>query len=427
MIVSLSRILGVPEEVLISLDASMSKATGKSGTLTALENSIQTSVRDTLGKLGVQGEEPIAIKKALREAIFAHEKQLLDFLNGIPGSTEFEKAATLAKMIAPLGRGFFLRKEFAEQILKSRLPANVLSYFKVNSVDGLLKKHDVLEVFSALRFMESNEWMHETFKEAYKNFTATDFEEREIKVEVLGPAWQEVAAQFVAKKHHNVSHLKEFGVIFINPIREDLGGKFLRDFALLFHYFHEVHFYAKLFKRYSEEPNFPKRFASLLRGDVIGDSPSQIREGKTWEGNWFIIQRYLVKENPADPRLFLPRVNPESLHWARGERDLVEFGAREAKIDLEFWRDLDWVAAYFNDELVSFDLEDNAMSAVSYNEGKEEFFTYHQKEALWTKLFSMYVRGSPSHISGGETREGEEAMEKLLIENFDEGVIQFEA
>ena len=61
---------------------------------------------------------------------------------------------------------------------------------------------------------------------------------------------------------------------------------------------------------------------------------------------------------------------------------------------------------------VSFDLEDNAMSLVSAKEGKPQFFTYHQREAMWTKIFSEYA--------GGES-----AMENLLIKNFDRGIIKF--
>ena len=45
-------------------------------------------------------------------------------------------------------------------------------------------------------------------------------------------------------------------------------------------------------------------------------------------------------------------------------------------------------------------------------EGKEEVFNYHQREAMWTRLFMGYVGG-------------EDEMEKLLIENFDTGIISF--
>ena len=65
-----------------------------------------------------------------------------------------------------------------------------------------------------------------------------------------------------------------------------------------------------------------------------------------------------------------------------------------------------------DEDVVSFDLEDNAMSLVSFMEGKQEFFNYHQREAMWTKIFMEYV--------GGEAK-----MEKLLIDHFPEGIIQF--
>ena len=53
------------------------------------------------------------------------------------------------------------------------------------------------------------------------------------------------------------------------------------------------------------------------------------------------------------------------------------------------------------------------MSVVSFIEGQgQQFFTYHQREAMWTKIFSEYAGG-------------EENTEKLLIDNFDKGVIRF--
>jgi hypothetical protein len=97
----------------------------------------------------------------------------------------------------------------------------------------------------------------------------------------------------------------------------------------------------------------------------------------------------------------------------RAERDLTAFGFREEKTNIEFWSDLNWVAGFFpGDETpVSFDLEDNAMAAVSYVEGRPEPFFYHEHEALWTKLFMEYA--------GGEAKT-----EELLLERFMLGTIR---
>jgi hypothetical protein len=89
-------------------------------------------------------------------------------------------------------------------------------------------------------------------------------------------------------------------------------------------------------------------------------------------------------------------------------------------LNLNIWADLDWVGEIFDidspadgKELVSFDLEDNAMTLVSFMEGEDQqSFTYHQMEAMWTRIFSEYVGGDDN-------------MEKMLIENFDKGIIKF--
>lgn len=402
---SLSEILGVPDSLLLDLDAVMARATGRSGVLEIFAEENSRKISRALEELGSSRVLLTELRTKLHDTVFEHERQFLKYLFEVSGNTEFEKAATLARDIAQVGQGFFLKREFAEAILRARPPTHLLEHFGYKSVDELLSRHDVLESMSALRFMESDEWMHETFDAAYSAFKADDFEERDIQIEVLGDEWHEVALKFVAKKHHNVSHLKEFGVIFLNPVSEDVPGKFLRDFALLLHYFHEIDFYSKLFRRYSAEDDFASKFKALLRGDLPEAT-------KVAPGEWLIIQRYLAKVDPKDARLFLPRVNPESLHWGRGERDLVQFSLREAGIDLEFWKDLDSAGTILDGELVSFDLEDNAMSAVSSMEGLKDFFTYHQREAMWTKLFEAYV--------GGEAQ-----MEALLMDHFSEGIIRF--
>ncbi len=265
-------------------------------------------------------------------------------------------------------------------------------------------------MFSALRFTETDEWMHTTFDVAYSKFTPKDFEHRAIELKVLGPQWAEIGKKYVEKKHHNVSHLKEFGVIFLNPIAQSGAGKFVRDFALLLHYFHEIVFYSKLFERYAGKSDFNKKFISLLRGDVPEAERATLSA-------WLIIQRYLWKENPQDPRLFIPHVNPEAMHWRKAEEDLVKFGEQHKEINLEFWNNLWSVAGFFPNkkgdrELVSFDLEDNAMMVAHKAEGKVVSLSYHQQEALWNKIFAAYVGGY-------------DILESSIIENMDKGLIKF--
>jgi hypothetical protein len=404
----LAAILKIPPEVLARLDAAMVRVGRPAGVLDTVANENDARVDNTLHLLNSNLRSAPHVRSILRKTILSHEKQFLGFLETVPGGDEFARAAALARRIVPDRRGWFLKKEKASAILAARPPEHVLGFLGLSSVSELLARHDVTEVFAALRFMESDEWMHETFERTYSSFTPDDFEERELVIEVLGPAWRESAKRFVAHKHHNVSHLKEFGVIFINPLEEQVPGKFLRDFALILHYCHEIRFYSKLFRQYAAGSDFAERLKALLRGDVPAVSTLN-------EGEWLIIQRYLAKDNPSDARLALPHVNPESFHWSRGERDFANFTGGTFNPPLNLWSDLDWVGGVFDGgdgAVVSFDLEDNAMSLVSFMEGKGESFNYHQGEALWTKLFMAYVGG-------------EEEAERLLLKHFDRGIVPF--
>jgi len=406
----LAKILGVEEAMLENLDKVMAEKTGKAGVLIKIAEENEEIIDNTLGILNSGNRGACHVKSVLRQTILDHEQQVLGFLEIIEGKNKFVKAAVLAKKIIKSPVGFFLKKECIRQILRKRPSENLIKYLGASDIGEVLEKYDVTEIFSALRFIETDEWMHKTFEEAYGGFTPADFEEREIEIRVLSDVWMKIAEKFVAKKHHNVSHLKEFGVIFINPIQENIPGKFLRDFALILHYCYEIKFYSKLFGFYAAKPDFARNLKALLRGDVRDVY-------KTEDGEWLIVQRYLAKADPTDTRLYMPRINPESLYWSRGERDLTLFSAdgKNGRMDLKIWNNMDWVGGIFKngeESVISFDLEDNAMSLVSFMEGKNETFNYHQREAMWTRIFSEYAGG-------------EEEMERLLIENFDKGSIKF--
>lgn len=419
----IQKILKLDKKVLDQLEQDMAAVTGKSGVVAQMEREIQEKVQDRLGRLGLKNHPTSSnVALALAKMIAKNEQSLYDHAGiraedfGSPESAAraFEKIKSVADEVrceGCSGKGFFLKKEKAEEILYARPPKGALEYFGYKDTRELLKKQDIVEVMSALRFTETNEWMHETFDAAYGGFTKDDFEERHIELRMLGPQWHDIASKFVKKKHHNVSHLKEFGVIFLNPINQGAPGALFRDFALFFHYFHEVTFYSDLFRMHAEHDNFAEELKSFLRGDV----PEKSTAGR---GEWLIVQRYLWKENANDPRLFLPRVNPEALHWHKGEQDLAEFSKKHPEINIDFWDDMDWVGAFFPQDhrepvLISFDLEDNAMSYVTG--GSDTHYghiRYHQQEALWNEIFRRYV--------------GDKRRDELIMENFDKGVIKFD-
>ena len=263
-----------------------------------------------------------------------------------------------------------------------------------------------------MRFTQSKEWMHKFFEEAYGSLTPDDFEERDVEILVLDQKWLGVAEKFLEKKYHNISHLKEYGIIFVIPLPIDTPGETMRMFTLILHYLHEVPFYSSLFKKFMDSEDFIYKLQSLLRGDVS--------EEKMPDGGkivWRVVQRYLAKDDGSDFRLFEPHVNPEAEHWLRAEEDLGRlsrmFGKNEGRLNLGYWTGLDFVGDFFPSAssgqatLVSFDFVDLIMSVVKKGQIK---YLYHQQEALWNKIFSEYM--------------GHERMNGLINENIITGFIE---
>ena len=317
------------------------------------------------------------------------------------GSPEDRGAATSNG--AGVSTGLFLKKEKAEEFLRSEPPKKVLEYLGYSSADEMLQKEDLFQVYSSLRFVEDQKWMNTVFFRQYEALTPDDFEEREIELLVLDPRWVRAAEHFLTHKFHNISHLKEMGAVFVIPATIGVPGEFLRMTSLIFHYLSEVPYYSDMFRRISEDvSSFSKNFISLLRGDVIDRPPG----GGLLDGDvsrWLVVQRYLRKDDPHDWRLFVPHINPEAIHWLRAEENLIEVEKKMLKdlkretlgreSGLDFWKHMDWVGDYFRsedggDSLVSFDLVDVAFS-LAKKESRMKF-TYHQHEALWNEIFMGY-------------------------------------
>ncbi len=304
--------------------------------------------------------------------------------------------------------GFFLKKEKFFEILKKEPPKKIMESLGYGNVDEMLEKEDWKEIASALRFMEGISWMNENFLPYYNDLSPDDFEEREVHIIAISNKWKEAAKKFIEKKYHNISHLKELGIIFVIPATLNVPGEIIRTVSLLLHYSHEVDFYSDLFVRASKNKDeFSSNLIKLLRGDIVDDR-------KTLEKNdWLVVQRYLAKTDEFDWRLFYRHVNPEAIHWEKAEIDISKMGEENGMESLAFWKGLNWIGDYFSangmdDTLISFNIVDNAMSLVKEKEMIK--YLYHHQEAMWNKIFTSYF--------------GENEMENKIKENIINGIIK---
>lgn len=396
----LAALLRTSAGVLKAVDAKMKPLGGKPDVLDLIAEENEIITDRVLADLNLSRfSRPEDVYSAMVHRLSHLDTELNNVL-GKPNLSEMsENCGRLCEILYEIfkpSKGFFIKKEKLAELLEKYRPENLLRCFNCSTAKELIDKEGFASVVSALRFTQSAEWMHKFFDSAYGELAAGDFEEREVEIKVLSPKWLDVAERFLEKKYHNVSHLKEFGVIFVIPLAIDTLGETIRLFTLLLHYLHEVPFYSDLFRKFIGQPDFNEKFKSLLRGDVIGLDAAKERFKK--DGNtWLIIQRYLVKDDREDARLFMPHVNPEADHWLKVGEDLKKLSAMfsldHGHAGLDYWTGLDFAGNFFEDisgqkQLVSFDLIDLVMSLVKKGEVK---YLYHQQEALWNRIFSGYM------------------------------------
>lgn len=293
-----------------------------------------------------------------------------------------------------------LKKSVARDMLRGCPPQNIMRLLGYRSVDSMLKRENLAEIYGALRFAESPEWLN-LFNETYKKLEPTDFETRQIEIVIMPhERWGDIAEKFIHKKRHNITHLKELGVILMLPVKAPtLPGITIWVMSLLFHYTNEIRLYSAFFKLQQVK----KDFGDILVRTLIADPDlGPVLSGK--HIHWRVIQRYFGKlENEHHPEIFEPHVQPEDLHWRHAEDILYQIDP-----ELAFWKGLDYVGLMFEDRPVPFNMMDVAASYCN-NTPYEQRTIYHFRESLWDEIFIRYM--------------GQKTLEQQILKQLDNDMI----
>ena len=405
----IARLLRAPESVISDLERRMSKVTGRSNVINDIIRDNDSLIDQRLKILGLSRQSnSSSIFLSLVRYVREHDEKLSEMLlDSRSKQIDQDKFISRVEEAASAQEGWFLKEEKMKDFLILNPPLKIIKALGYKDVFELIKKENIYEIAAALRFVEGGHWINEFFLKPYYDLQPNDFEIRKIQRIFLSDKWGKLAHQFIGKKLHNISHLKEMGVIFFIPLNEKIPtGEVLESFSLFLHYSHEIDFYSRIFRQIAKGENFGTRLIDLISGKVTNQKLDS-SEGVEWR----IVQRYLAKLDPSDPRLGEPHINPEALHWAKAEEDLYNFSQRFG-LGLEFWRGLDYVGDYFlagprGDELVSFDLID---VIISLTHGGISKYLYHQQEALWNEIFKRYL--------------SESEMERAMMNNLGKGVIK---
>ena len=365
---------------------------------------IMGKVRMKTQELGLDPDDTTGeeLYKALINKVEEHNNSLLSAIGGTKEDTVSQlipKIKAAEEKVDVPRDCWVMKKSVAKRFLKETPPPNMMKLLGYRSVDSMLKKENIFELYGALRFSEGGDWLN-AFNDKYKTLSPSDFESRKIEVVIMPERWADMSEKFITKKKHNITHSKEMGVIIMLPVKVDhLPGITLWGLSLLFHYINEVRLYSAFFKMQQVKPNFGEIFVNTLLADP---SDAAIMAGN--KVHWRVIQRYFGKlADEVHPEIFQPHVQPEDLHWRHAESILYTIAP-----ELKFWEDLDFVGVMHGKRPVTFNMLDVAASFTNKTPyAKREI--YHFQEALWNEVFIRYM--------------GQDVLEDQILKQLDNDLI----
>lgn len=376
------------KEPLFSLSLQqLERASGNKGVDTKLIGDIIRRAHSAMRVLGLDPQDTTGpeLYKALTAQIKKHDEHLATQIGGSAEDTVHNLLPLMKQAAekADIPRdAWVLKKSVAKSMLRKMPPPHIMEILGHSSVESMLKHENLAEVYGALRFAESPEWLTR-FNGLYESLTPGDFEVRRIEIVIMPrERWGDIAEHFIEKKRHNITHLKELGVILMLPVKADrLPGITIWAMSLLFHYTNEIRLYSTFFKSQQVKKDFGQIFVTTLIADP---DLGPVMAGE--HIHWRVIQRYFGKlEKESHPEIFEPHVQPEDLHWRKAEHEI-------AKIDpeLAFWQDMDYVALLFDGRPLPFTMTDVAASYCN-NTPYEQRVIYHFRESLWNEIFIRYM------------------------------------
>lgn len=401
----LSELLGADEPLFSVALQQLERSSGQQSVDVRLSAEIIGKVHQKLRELGLDPRDTTSeeLYVALFELIRRHDAFLAKRI-GVDDPTDVQEALRRSKIFVEHLKipktGWFIKPSVAKKMVKAMPPKKVMKQLGYRSVDSMLKREHIGEVFGAMRFAETAEWQS-NFMKKYKTLTPLDFEVRPIEFHLLdGKRWGSITDAYVKKGRHNVTHMKELGVILVLPLPiKRLQGITITIMPLLLHYVNEIRLYSSFFKHNQMRLDFAEILIETLQ-----DDPGKHAKLAEHDVHWRVIHRYFGQvSNRHHPEVFEPHVQPEDLAWRKAEDVLYHIEPA-----LHFWHDMDYVAKRTGQVPVSFNLMDMAVNFVNQLPyGKH--VSYHFRDALWNELLIRYI--------------GQPAFEHQILKQLDHGAI----
>lgn len=383
----LSQLLAAKEPLFSRAIEELETKSGNPSVDVRLVAHIGAVVRAKIKELGLDPEDTTGkeLYHALQALVRIHDQYLATAIGTSPDANLTDQFHHIKQTIDNLplpNKAWVIKHSVAKKLLKAHPPKKVMKQLGYKSIDSMLKRENVAEMIAASRFLETKTWMNK-FVKSYAKLGPSDFEIRHIELLVADEdRYKGSALDYIYQQKHNITHLKEHGIVLILPLPvKHMRGATITIMPLVLHYINEIRSYSSFFKMQQVRPDF----GTVLVDTILNDPHKAAKIGNQ-HVHWRIIQRHFGNQDPtAHPELFEPHVQPEDLHWRRAES--VLYWLEPA---LKFWEDLDYVAALYPDSIVSLGLMDNAVSYCNGLEYGQQSVGY-TRSSLWNKIYADYI------------------------------------
>lgn len=383
----ISELLGAKEPGFSLMIRRLEKSAGRPAADIRLAAEIEQKVKNKSRELGLDPDDssPKELYSALIKLAALHDDHLrlaLSINSSSNTQDVLKKVALAAQRLELPKSAWSLKPSAAKRCLTNVPPKNLMKLLGYRSLDSMLKRGDIAELYIGAQICESLLWI-KRFTSELKKCQPHDFESRTVEVIVLDPKkWQQVARKYSIKHRHNVAVSHELGVVALLPLpKSDTKGLVLTILPLVLEMINEIRIQSAYLKMRQVKSGFGKSVAAVFAKET---KPITQLDGMSLP--WRTIHRHFSskgKESYGD--VFEPHIQAEDLLLKKAEESLYYL-----EPSLAFWRDLDFVGVATSDRPVSFNLVDMAINSMNNAPfGKQS--VAHLKNSLWNKLLSAYM------------------------------------
>ncbi len=349
-------------------------------------------IRATQEKIRLLGLDPQdttgpELYAALHQRLIMDNNRFMASIHLESSSSSLDMLSTVVRFINGLKlplNCFAMKPTVARKILKQLPPTNTMKLLNYRSLDSMLKRERIDNLYATARMIEPMKWQKQLLR-SYRLIKSTDFEHRQIAVNLPNTRRWEEAIKILSRTRRDACVLlPELGSVVVLPITITRPVLPITTTLLIFEAINDLRTASALFKLQQVKPDFGILISRTAEGLPYTIGSIGRHQMLPWRVMQYHYGRYVQDKLPE---VFEPHVQPEDLKLIQAETALSE------RIPaLEFWENTDNLALVYNSEAVSLNMLDVALNCVNDLSFSDRVVNY-ARDHVWRELLDKYLDG----------------------------------